>query len=69
MVPVMWDADVDPDEQGISYAQWKADQLNAIFAEHGALGAPGRIVASTVEDGLTKQAEKQRYLRTKEDPK
>jgi hypothetical protein len=33
-------ADVDPDEPGIPYAQWKAAQLNEIFRRHGMRGQP-----------------------------
>jgi hypothetical protein len=47
---------VDPLEDGISYAQWKADQLNRIFQEHGALKEPAKITADTVQDGLDKLA-------------
>ena len=53
-------ADIDPDERGVPYTQWRADQLNELFRRHGRLGEPGRLTAQTVEDGLTKQAEKQR---------
>jgi hypothetical protein len=34
--------DLDPGTVGVPYAQWKADQLSAIFAQH-VLGVPGRI--------------------------
>ena len=43
------------EECGISYAEWKAAQLNPIFAEHGVLGEPGRITAQTIQDGLAKR--------------
>jgi hypothetical protein len=48
-------ADVDAEERGTPWAQWKADQLNAIFAEHGTGGA-GQIMPATVRDGLEKEA-------------
>ena len=47
-------ADLDPEAPGVPYTQWKAAELNRIFAEHG--GGPGRITAATVEDGLAKRA-------------
>jgi hypothetical protein len=43
----------DP-ESGVPYAQWKAEMLNRIFAEHGVLKQPGRISPATIEDGLCK---------------
>jgi hypothetical protein len=48
-------ADIDPDAPGVPYAEWKARELNRIFAEHGSGGA-GRITAATVTDGLMKAA-------------
>jgi hypothetical protein len=45
----------DP-ESGIPYCQWRANQLNRLFAEHGTLKQPARITAQTVEHGLEKQA-------------
>jgi hypothetical protein len=51
-------ADIDPDQTGIPYGEWQAARLNAIFAEHGVLGEPGRITAETVQGGLEKQAKK-----------
>jgi hypothetical protein len=34
----------------LTWAEWKARQLNLIFAKHGH-GGPGRITAATVEHG------------------
>jgi hypothetical protein len=51
-------ADIDPDERGISYAQWKAREPNRIFAEHGA-GGPGHITSATVQHGLEKEANRE----------
>ena len=31
-------ADIDPDQTGMSYGEWQAAQLNAIFAQHGTGG-------------------------------
>jgi hypothetical protein len=47
-----------PDERGVPYAQWKARELNRIFAQHGTGGA-GRITAAAVEDGLEKEANRE----------
>jgi hypothetical protein len=44
-----------PKDSGIPYADWKARELNRIFAEHGT-GGPGRITGHTVQHGLAKQA-------------
>lgn len=49
-------SEVDPDERGIPYAVWKAKQLNRIFEKHGLQGKPGKILPSTVQDGLEKYA-------------
>ena len=46
--------DGSEDARGIPEAQWRADQLNRIFKEHGTAG-PGRIKPSTVKDGMLKQ--------------
>jgi hypothetical protein len=40
------------EDRGVPYAQWKANQLNAIFARHGVLGVAGRIRAESVENGI-----------------
>jgi hypothetical protein len=45
----------------VPYAQWKAAELNRIFAEHGTAG-PGRCKPETVQDGLLKQSRKKRTL-------
>jgi hypothetical protein len=38
-------------EVWISWAEWKARQLNRLFLDHGATGQPGRITAETVRRG------------------
>jgi hypothetical protein len=55
-------ADLAPEAPGISYCAWKAEMLNRIFAEHGALKQPGRITAATVADGLRKLSREKRTL-------
>jgi hypothetical protein len=47
-----------PEDRAIPYSDWKARELNRIFAEHGTGGA-GRITAATVRDGLEKEANKE----------
>jgi hypothetical protein len=42
---------VERERRGISWAEWKADMLNRLFAENGAAGEPGRITAATVAHG------------------
>jgi hypothetical protein len=39
------------DEQGVSWAEWKAAALNRLFQEQGVTGKPGRITAATVRHG------------------
>ena len=53
-------AELDPDACGIPYAEWKAQELNRIFLERGAMGKPGEITAATVVDGLEKEAQRHR---------
>jgi hypothetical protein len=48
------------EERGIPYAQWKAAQLNRIFARQGALKEAGRITAETIQDGLDKESARKR---------
>jgi len=40
-------------ELWLPWSEWKAAEINRIFAEHGTNG-PGRITPATVEDGLAK---------------
>jgi hypothetical protein len=40
--------------RGLPYAEWKAQQLNELFRQHGVMGQPGRISAATVADGILK---------------
>ena len=48
-------AEMDPAQTGIPYCEWKAQQLNRLFLEHGATPhQPGSITAATVADGLSK---------------
>ena len=39
----------------MSYAEWKAQELNALFKQHGVLKQPARITPRTVQDGIDKQ--------------
>jgi hypothetical protein len=39
-------------ERWISYAQWKADELNRLFKEQGVTGQLGRITAETIRRGM-----------------
>jgi hypothetical protein len=39
------------DEQGVSWAEWKAAALNRLFQEQGVTGKPGRITAATLRHG------------------
>jgi hypothetical protein len=39
--------------EGIPWAEWKAQELNELFRQHGT-GGPGHITAATVQDGLNK---------------
>jgi len=53
-------ADIDSEATGTLSAEWKADMLNRLFAEHGVLGEPAKITAATVQDGLNKFARAKR---------
>lgn len=49
------DSDEHPgslDHKPISYAEWKAAELNRLFQEQGLTGQPGRITPETVRHGL-----------------
>lgn len=39
------------DRRPVSWAQWKADQLNKLFLEQGHMGKPGKITPETVRHG------------------
>ena len=41
-----------PVERPMSWAEWKAMELNRLFLEHGATGQPGRITAATVLNAI-----------------
>lgn len=45
-------AEVDPEQDGIPYTQWKADQLNELFRRHGTPGQHAHITAAAVADSL-----------------
>lgn len=47
-------AEVDPDEEGIPYAVWKAKQLNELFKQYGVQKEPARIQPWVIADGLKK---------------
>ena len=56
-------ADLDPEARSIGYAEWKARQLNRLFAEHGVIGESGHIESTTVMDGLSKaNYQKERWI-------
>jgi hypothetical protein len=42
-------------EGGISWAEWKAAELNRLFQERDTSGQPGRITAATVLHGEKSQ--------------
>jgi hypothetical protein len=48
-------ASIEPDggrsERWLSWAEWKARELNRLFLEHGLMGQIGRITAETVRHG------------------
>jgi hypothetical protein len=46
-------SDIDPEQRGIPYAKWKADQLNRLFLEQGAMRERARITPRTVEHGMS----------------
>jgi hypothetical protein len=51
----------DPErEEGVPWAQWKADMLNRLFQEQGTSGQPGRITAATVQHGERKVGTKRK---------
>jgi hypothetical protein len=39
-------------EPSIEYGEWKASELNRIFATHGTSGQLGRISAATIRHGM-----------------
>jgi hypothetical protein len=41
----------------MSWAEWKAESLNRLFLEQGAIKRPGRITAAAVLDGERKRRE------------
>jgi len=49
-IPGYKSASVHPGENGKSFAAWKAEKLNTLFANQGTRGEP-RIQAETVADG------------------
>ena len=49
---VLQPVDPKPPMKNISYYQWKADELNRLFLEHGVMHQPARITAATVAHGM-----------------
>jgi hypothetical protein len=50
------DAETARAEVWLSWAEWRATELNRLFKEHGLTGQPGRIMAAIVQHGLEKMA-------------
>ena len=46
-------ADVDPEQGGIPYTQWKGNELNELFHRHGTPGQHAHITAAAIADSLT----------------
>lgn len=47
-------------ERWISYAQWKADELNRLFKEQGVTGQLGSITPETIRHGSEANASRQK---------
>jgi len=48
-------ADINPEQRGIPYANWMAEQLNRMFLDQGLMRQLARITAATVAHGMTKE--------------
>lgn len=46
-------------EVWLSWAEWKARELNRLFQEHGTSGQPGGVTAATVRHGERKAGDEQ----------
>jgi len=42
------------DHAPVSWAEWKADQLNRLFRDQGSTGQPAKITAETVRHGAAR---------------